>query len=114
MPASNLHTLAASFTRLAERAAAVFTSQLLEGLDFLHRHSVAHRDLKSANVFVSSSGRVQLADFGVACLQSWLPPRDRASGEQPGGGGGGCCKAPFHLAPEIAHALLPRLPHRHH
>lgn len=40
--------------------------QLLRGLDFLHTNMVVHRDLKPDNILMSSSGRVKIADFGLA------------------------------------------------
>jgi CTD kinase subunit alpha len=40
--------------------------QMFEGLDFLHRRGVLHRDIKAANILISSSGQLKFADFGLA------------------------------------------------
>ncbi|RMZ90049.1 hypothetical protein DV736_g2716, partial [Chaetothyriales sp. CBS 134916] len=40
--------------------------QLFDGLDFLHRRGVLHRDIKAANILISSIGQVKYADFGLA------------------------------------------------
>jgi NIMA (never in mitosis gene a)-related kinase 1/4/5 len=40
--------------------------QLLCGLKALHDLKVMHRDIKTANILVSNSGAVKLADFNVS------------------------------------------------
>ncbi|KAK7084493.1 Cyclin-dependent kinase 6 [Halocaridina rubra] len=40
--------------------------QILCGVDFLHSNRVIHRDLKPQNILVDVSGRVKIADFGLA------------------------------------------------
>ncbi|GIY46626.1 cyclin-dependent kinase 9 [Caerostris extrusa] len=40
--------------------------QLLNGLFFIHAHRILHRDLKTANILITKSGILKLADFGLA------------------------------------------------
>ncbi len=45
-------------------------SQLLEALEYSHRYGVVHRDIKPANIIILSDGRIKVADFGIARIES--------------------------------------------
>ena len=45
-------------------------SQLLAGLEAIHRAGLVHRDIKPENIMLTRSGRVLVMDFGVARQQS--------------------------------------------
>lgn len=40
--------------------------QILEGVAYMHKHWFLHRDLKTSNILVHSTGRVALCDLGLA------------------------------------------------
>jgi len=66
--------------RFKEHKARVYSMQVLLGLEALHEAGVVYRDLKPENVLFTSSGRAQLADFGLA---KFLPSTGTANAEAP-------------------------------
>ena len=45
-------------------------SEILDALDHAHSQGVVHRDMKPANVIVQDSGRIKIADFGIARVEA--------------------------------------------
>ncbi|KAG8817392.1 hypothetical protein FRC17_011250 [Serendipita sp. 399] len=65
----SLHNICKRFGKFPESLVAVYISQVLHGLVYLHDQGVIHRDIKGANILTNKDGCVKLADFGVATAQ---------------------------------------------
>jgi polo-like kinase 4 len=51
---------------LSEREAAVYLTQIIDGLEYLHSHGIVHRDLTLSNLLLTRDMSVKIADFGLA------------------------------------------------
>jgi serine/threonine protein kinase len=83
-----LHSICKNFGKFPENLVALYMSQVLHGLLYLHEQGVIHRDIKGANILTTKEGLVKLADFGVATKQSGL---DQSS----------VVGTPYWMAPEV-------------
>jgi serine/threonine protein kinase len=91
----SLQTILKKFGKFPESLVAVYITQVLEGLIYLHEQGVIHRDIKGANILTDKKGSVKLADFGVAAGPTGgnLDDEGRDDNEVVG--------SPYWMAPEV-------------
>ncbi|OCT98467.1 hypothetical protein XELAEV_18010701mg, partial [Xenopus laevis] len=51
---------------LSEKWIAYFCRETLHGLKHLHKHRVAHRDIKCLNIMLTEEAKVKIIDFGIS------------------------------------------------
>merc|ERR1711964_665415 len=87
----SLHSCIQDLGTIPPNLARIYTKQMLEGLEFMHKNDVIHRDFKPANVLISVDGKVKLADFGTAFDLSMLTHTIEQT----------FCGTPAYIAPEV-------------
>lgn len=75
---------------IEEKYVAIIIREVLVGLSYLHKVPVIHRDMKAANILVTATGKVMIADFGVSALLTTVSSkRNTLTG------------TPYWMAPEV-------------
>jgi serine/threonine-protein kinase len=57
-------------TRFEARDAVSIMAQLLDALHYAHEQGVWHRDIKPANLIIMNNGKLKVADFGIARIDT--------------------------------------------
>jgi len=75
---------------LTEDQIALITRESLKGLIYLHKCGIIHRDIKGANILLTTTGDIKLVDFGVS-----------AELKNPGDKRNTLIGTPYWMAPEV-------------
>ncbi|TMW56886.1 hypothetical protein Poli38472_002811 [Pythium oligandrum] len=76
--------------RLSEAEVRFYIRQMIDGIAYLHKNLVIHRDLKLGNLFLTADMRLKIGDFGLAAQLDNPFDRKRT-----------LCGTPNYIAPEI-------------
>ena len=76
-------------SKISEQTAKIIFKQLMEGLDYIHKNNIVHRDIKLDNILIDLTNTIKICDFGVSRR---LLPGDIMFEH---------CGTPAYIAPEI-------------
>ncbi|KAE8621696.1 hypothetical protein XENTR_v10004931 [Xenopus tropicalis] len=74
---------------LPEGCIAYICREVLQGLIYLHKNGIAHRDIKAANIALTEDAEVRIIDFGLAVELKWYQSSTQLAG------------TPNYTAPEV-------------
>ncbi len=75
--------------KLSETVSKIIFKQLIEGLKYIHKKKIVHRDIKLDNILIDLTNTIKICDFGVSRRIS----KDEIMHEH--------CGTPAYIAPEI-------------
>ncbi|KAK4312033.1 hypothetical protein Pmani_016499 [Petrolisthes manimaculis] len=56
--------------RIDEREILMIFHQITSAITYMHQHHILHRDLKTANIFLTKEGMVKVGDFGISKMMN--------------------------------------------
>jgi len=65
---TSLFSYVVKSVRVSQQQALLFFQQIIEALDYMHKHLICHRDLKPENFLLSAQKTLKVCDFGFASL----------------------------------------------
>ncbi|KAK8951123.1 Mitogen-activated protein kinase kinase kinase NPK1 [Platanthera zijinensis] len=92
VPGGSISSLLGKFGSFPEAVIRMYTRQILQGLEYLHRNKIIHRDIKGANILVDNKGCIKLADFGASKQVAMLATMTAAKSMK---------GTPYWMAPEV-------------
>lgn len=96
MAGGSVKDLISTYGALSNPVARKYTYQVLQGLEYLHRNEMIHRDIKTANILRDSNGNVKIGDFGSAKRLQKICSQQSTSSSFVG--------TPQYMAPEVVTA----------
>ncbi|XP_039349729.1 mitogen-activated protein kinase kinase kinase 19 isoform X3 [Mauremys reevesii] len=72
VPGGSISSIINRFGPLPEIVFCKYTKQILQGVSYLHKNCVVHRDIKGNNVMLIPNGVIKLIDFGCAKRLAWV------------------------------------------
>lgn len=76
--------------KLDEEEAKSLFRQIVEGIDYLHKKNVAHRDIKLENILLDEGNTIKIIDFGFSVVME----KDKLLNV--------FCGTPSYMSPELA------------
>ncbi|KAG0671280.1 hypothetical protein C6P42_003624, partial [Pichia californica] len=75
--------------RLSEKDAVKYFRMIINGVSYCHKFNICHRDLKPENILLDKNGKIKIADFGMAALETQQKLLETS------------CGSPHYASPEI-------------
>lgn len=76
--------------KLSEKISKIIFKQIIQGLKYMHKFNIVHRDIKLDNLLLDLSNTIKICDFGVSKI---LKSHDEIMYDQ--------CGTPAYIAPEV-------------